>query len=120
MLDSTATCQYRLIDTATPPIIFLHPHFFEHERDEGKEPPMSIQQDEGWYLWENLMVMPRQVLRRAGASVPWRARFVSILVVLLAGTLLLDTSAFGEARRGTKECYPRLPSWRKCHKKIKK
>jgi hypothetical protein len=56
---------------------------------------MNIQQAEGWTLWEKSIIMHRQALRRAVASVPRRARLASILVMLLTGTWLLGTPAFG-------------------------
>jgi hypothetical protein len=57
---------------------------------------MSIQQAEGWHLWAKSRSMRRQALRRTTVSVPRRARLAGILVVLLTGTGLLDTSAFGD------------------------
>jgi hypothetical protein len=88
-----AACHCLLIDTPTRVLSRLH--IFEHERYEGKESPMNIQQAEGWTLWEKSIIMRRQALRRAVASVPRRARLASILVMLLTGTWLLGTPAFG-------------------------
>jgi hypothetical protein len=42
---------------------------------------MSIQQGEGWYLWEKSMVMHRQALRRTVTSMPRRDRLASMLGV---------------------------------------
>ena len=56
---------------------------------------MSIQQAEGWYLWEKLMVTPRQALKRTVESVPRRDRLASVLVLLLTATGLLVTPTFG-------------------------
>jgi hypothetical protein len=50
---------------------------------------------EGWHLWKKSMRMRRQALRRAVVSGPRRDCLASVLVVLLTGTLLLGTSAFG-------------------------
>jgi hypothetical protein len=58
---------------------------------------MSLQQAEGWYLWDKLMVMRRQALRRTVASVPRRDRLASILLVFLTGIRLPGTPAFGQS-----------------------
>jgi hypothetical protein len=59
---------------------------------------MSIQQAEGWHLWKKSIVMPRQALRHTVVSVLQRDHLASLLVVLLTGTGLLGTPAFGRSR----------------------
>ena len=65
---------------------------------------MRIQQADGWPLSEKSMRMPRQALRRTVVSGPRRDRLAGVLVMLLAGTWLLGTSAFGGAIQALEEC----------------
>jgi hypothetical protein len=56
---------------------------------------MSVQQAEGCNHREKSMTARSRTGRHTVISVPWRDRLLSALVVLLAGTWLLGTSAFG-------------------------
>jgi len=71
---------------------------------------MSIQQAEGWHLWERLAVVCRQALRRTVASVPRRDHLViTVLAILLTGTGLMSTLAAGySAKRQAQEGIRRM------------
>jgi hypothetical protein len=57
-----------------------------------------MQQGEDWHLWERSEVMCRQALRCTVASILRRNRLASLLVMLITGTWLLGTPAFGRSR----------------------
>jgi hypothetical protein len=59
---------------------------------------MRIRQAEDWHLWEKSIGRCRQALRPTVVSVLRRARLASLLVLLLTGTGLLGTPAFGRSR----------------------